>query len=133
MDAQILSLVRQEHGSGVRSLETVAGSGHRLVRVEGAGASEHLILGGRVADKVAKQHWRPVLHGILNFVVAFGARPCPLYGCMNLEGIAVAVEERSGPVSERRPTRAPGRSREVGYDIESQFEFEPFDPESGAS
>lgn len=33
---------------------------------------------------------------ILKFLVAFGARPRPIYGRMNLEGTAVAVVERPG-------------------------------------
>jgi hypothetical protein len=69
VDTQILFSVRPGHGSGVRSVETVAGFGYRLIRVERLGASEHLLLGVRVANKVANQHWRLVSRQILRILL----------------------------------------------------------------
>lgn len=69
----------------------------------------------------------------LKILVAFSARPRPLYGCMNLQGTAVAIDERlsAGLETSAGVDQGSRRTREVEDLIGTQFD--PFNPELGAS
>ena len=129
---QNLSAAIPEHDSRLRS-PLVVGSGHGLGQFACVvGPEVSPIVGLWAADVLAKELWRSVLSGILNFLVAFGARPRPLYGCMNLEGRAVAVDERPGAVLQTPAELDRGSYRSQRVEDDTLSQVDPFNPLSGA-